>query len=507
MALKKFALLSVSDKSKIDILAEFLSTNGYTILATGKTFTLIKGKNIPVTEVSAFTGFPEIFGGRVKTLNPLIMGSILYRRNNNEDPDEAMKHRMVDLDIVCVNLYPFQQVASNPDAQTDELIENIDIGGPSLIRAAAKNHESVSVLTSPDQFEDFILRFKEKRIDPDYKRKLAIRAFELTANYDVAISNTLADSFGVDKSYISYSAPVIAQLRYGENPHQKAQIAGDFYKYFIKVHGKELSFNNILDISAAFEIVREFEQPCCVIIKHNNPSGVAIANNLTDAYTGALACDPVAAFGGIVAVNRVVDDKLANKLNEIFLEVVLAPAYSESALEILHKKKDRRLLLINDLNFRNRLNIRGIPGGYLVQDEDTIIDDFTSLKVVTEKAPTDSQINDFKFAWVVAKYAKSNCIVFVKNGRTLGIGAGQVSRVDAVKVAVMKATQFGLSLENSVVASDAFFPFPDGLIECVNAGATAVIQPGGSVRDDEVIKTANDLKVSMVFTGKRHFKH
>ncbi|NUN09856.1 MAG: bifunctional phosphoribosylaminoimidazolecarboxamide formyltransferase/IMP cyclohydrolase [Ignavibacteriaceae bacterium] len=507
MKLKKYALISVSDKNRIEVLADFLSENGYTILATGKTYSLLQTNNIPVTEVSGFTGFPEIFGGRVKTLNPLVMGSILFRRFHHEDPAEAEKQNMVDLDVVCVNLYSFQKVAANPDSTTDELIENIDIGGPSLIRAAAKNHHSVSVLTSPDQYDDFISRFMDKRVDTVYRQELAVRAFEMTANYDVAISNTLAGKLRVEKSYISYSSPIVSRLRYGENPHQNAYLSGDFYKYFEKIHGKELSFNNILDINAAFEICREFERPSAVIIKHNNPSGAAVSDSLKAAYLGALACDPVAAFGGIVAFNAEVNDELAVVLNEIFLEVILAPSFSEKALEILKKKKDRRLLIINNMDYKTESNIRSIPGGFLTQDEDSIEDDFVNLKVVTSKAPSTDEENDLKFAWAIARYAKSNSIVFVKEGRTIGIGAGQVSRVDAVKVAVMKAKQLGLSLEGSVVASDAFFPFSDGLVECVNAGAAAFIQPGGSVRDDEVIRTANELKVSMVFTGKRHFKH
>ncbi len=505
--MNKIALLSVSDKTGIELLAGHLAQSGYQVLATGKTFSVLESAGIPVSEVSSYTGFPEIFGGRVKTLNPLILGGILFRRDNEGDLKQAAGHKIDDIDVVCVNLYPFQKVAANPDADVDELIENIDIGGPSLIRAAAKNNASVSVLTSPSQYAEFIERSKNDTVTSEYRRMLAVRAYEVTANYDVAISNTLADKFSSKKSYFSFSQPIADTLRYGENPHQQAFLSGGFNSLFEKFHGKELSYNNILDINSAFEIVREFDEPGCAIIKHNNPSGAAVHSSLMAAYKSALECDPVAAFGGIVAVNREIDGQLAGTLNEIFLEVICAPSFSEEALAVLRKKKDRRLVLIKDIQHKESSNVRSVAGGFLVQDDDYLSDDFENLKVVTKKAPTEDQVKDLKFAWIIARYAKSNSIVFVKDRRTVGIGAGQVSRVDAVKVAVMKAKQFGLTLENSIVASDAFFPFPDGLEECARGGACAFIQPGGSVRDEEVINAADKLKVSMVFTGKRHFKH
>ena len=505
--LKKYALLSVSDKSKIELLGKELHQLEYAILATGKTAKLLKESGIDTIEVSNFTGFPEVFDGRVKTIHPKIFGGILFRRDDGNDIKQAVANSIEAIDIVCVNLYPFEKTAQNPDATLSDLIENIDIGGPSLIRAAAKNYKFVSVLTSPEQYEDFIGELKSGEVKIQTREKLAVQAYSHTANYDVKISGTLEKRFGIKPDKFRMSVPILNELRYGENPHQKAEVCGNFYDYFEPIHGKELSYNNILDLVAAVELVEDLGINSCAIIKHNNPCGAAKADSTLNAYLNALSCDPVSAFGGIVVVNEEVNEELALKLNEIFLEVICAPSFSETALTILYKKKDRRLVKklkkINDSEF----TFRSIPGGVLLQSSDRVEDEFVNLKSVTNRKPTEAEIEDLKFAWIICKHVKSNAIVFVKDKMTLGIGAGQVSRVDSAKIASIKAKHFGFELKGSVVASDAFFPFADGLLEVVNNGAVAVIQPGGSVRDAEVIEAANKNNTAMVFTGIRHFKH
>jgi len=505
--LKKFALLSVSDKTNILEFAKKLLLNNYEILATGGTAKLLKQNDVACTEISDYTGFPEIFEGRVKTLQPKIFGGILQRRNVPEDQKEADANGILPIDIVCVNLYPFEKVAKNPDTTEEELIENIDIGGPSLIRAAAKNHKFVSVLTSPEQYEKFLSELASGSVSIETKKHLAVAAYSHTAKYDTFISNTLESRFQLDSTALRLHLPKAKILRYGENPHQQAALYGNFFDYFEIIHGKELSYNNILDITAAVELLEELDANSCVIVKHNNPSGAATSSSLFNAYVNALKCDPAAAFGGIVVFNGTVDAALASKLNEIFLEVIIAPAFDEEALPILFKKKDRRLLKQVKRISEQGAAIKAVPGGVLVQDKDFLSDDFSNLKTVTEKPLDENQLEDLKFAWAVAKNAKSNTIIFAKDKATLGIGAGQVSRIDAVKVAVMKAAEFGLGLKNAVVASDAFFPFADNIEEIAKHGITAIIQPGGSVRDEEVITAANKHSLSMVFTGKRHFKH
>ncbi|MFA6979038.1 MAG: bifunctional phosphoribosylaminoimidazolecarboxamide formyltransferase/IMP cyclohydrolase [Ignavibacteriaceae bacterium] len=505
--MKKFALISVSDKTGIVEFAKELIALNYEILGTGGTAKLLKQNEVPCTEISDYTGFPEIFEGRVKTLQPKIFGGILQRRNIAEDQKQAEANGILPIDIVCVNLYPFEKVARNPDATEEELIENIDIGGPSLIRAAAKNHKFVSVLTHPSQYENFLTELKAGSVSEETKKRLAVSAYSHTAKYDTFISNTLENRFKFEASDLRLHLPKTKTLRYGENPHQQAALYGSFFDHFEIMHGKELSYNNILDITAAVELLEELEENSCVIVKHNNPSGAATASKLIDAYQNALRCDPVAAFGGIVALNQKVDVDLALKLNEIFLEVVIAPDFTEDAIPLLFKKKDRRILKQTKRISEVGYAIKAVPGGVLVQNKDYLSDDFSNLKTVTEKSPNEKQLEDLKFAWAVAKNAKSNAIIFAKDKMTLGIGAGQVSRIDAIKVAVMKATEFGLPLENAVVASDAFFPFADNIEEIIKYGITSVIQPGGSVRDEEVINAANKYSLSMVFTGKRHFKH
>lgn len=505
--MKKTALISVSDKSKVVEFARALVENGYQIIATGNTAKLITSNNIEVKEVSSLTGFPEIFDGRVKTLHPTIFGGILFRRENESDVTEASENNIEAIDVVCVNLYPFVQVIQNPDSTLDNIIENIDIGGPSLVRASAKNYKYVSILTNPDQYDSFIEELKLGNISIDTRKKLAVAAFSHTANYDTHIANYLESKFSYKPSYIRINEKLTSSLRYGENPHQSAGIYGDFANYFQVFHGKEVSYNNILDLVSAAELCEELGETACTIIKHNNPAGAAIGNNTFEAYIRALKCDPVSSFGGIVVFNKEVDEQTALELNKIFLEIVCAPSFTDTALTILTKKKDRRLILQKRSVLNAGKQIRSIPGGVLVQDTDslTLLED--KLKVVTKNQPSDKQMEDLKFAWIVAKHTKSNAIVYAKDKMTIGVGAGQMSRIDSARIAVMKAEEHGLDLKGSVAASDAFFPFADGLLEIIKCGVQAVIQPGGSVRDQEVIDAANQNNISMIFTGIRHFKH
>jgi phosphoribosylaminoimidazolecarboxamide formyltransferase/IMP cyclohydrolase len=505
--LKKLALLSVFDKTGIIDFAKGLKENGFDIIATGNTFKLLASNGITVTEIKELTGFPEIFQGRVKTLHPRISGGILMRRDNPSDIKEADENNISPIEVVCVNLYPFKEVSKNPDAELDTLIENIDIGGPTMVRAAAKNNKFVSVLTNPSQYKLFLEEFKTGSISLDTRKNLAIAAFAHTADYDSHIMNSLQQKMNISSGYFTQSFKLASSLRYGENPHQQASVYGDFYDNFEFLHGKDLSYNNILDLISAVELVENLGDNSCAIIKHNNPAGAAIGKDSFEAYNKALRCDPVSSFGGIVTFTSIVDEKLAAKLNEIFLEVICAPDFTEGALSLLKKKKDRRLLRQKKSILNDRLTFRSIPGGAIVQDSDLMDLDETKLKVVTDKKPSQVELEDLKFAWKIAKYTKSNAIVFVKDKATLGVGAGQMSRIDSAKIAKMKAEEHGLDLNGSVAASDAFFPFADGLIEIINCGAVSVIQPGGSVRDKEVIDAANQRNISMVFTGIRHFKH
>lgn len=502
----KYALFSVSDKSNIVEFAKSLSELGYGILATGKTAKLLGENSIPHQEISNYTGFPEIFDGRVKTLHPKVFGGILMR-DSQDDYQVAEQNNINSIEIVCVNLYPFKQTIKKEDVTLDEVIENIDIGGPSLIRAAAKNYKRVSVLTSPEQYSDFIEKLKDNSLSEDYRLQLAYKAFSYTADYDVSIANYFEKKFDLEKTHLRISEKLSSTLRYGENPHQKASLYGDFFSYFQILHGKEISYNNILDIIAGVELSEELNSAACVIIKHNNPCGVASLDSPYNSYLQALRSDPISAFGGIVVFGEEVDDKLANKLNEIFLEVIVAPEYSSKALEILKKKKDRRLVKkLKAINTHDNY-IKSVPGGFLVQDRDIATLNVSNMKIVTENKPSSREMMDLIFAWSVAKHTKSNAIVIVKNKTTLGIGAGQTSRLDSVKIAISKAKEFGFDLSNSVAASDAFFPFADGVIKLAEAGVSSIIQPGGSVRDEEVIQAANKYKISMLFTGIRHFKH
>lgn len=505
--MKKLALLSVSDKTGIIEFAKSLVKLNYQIIATGNTAKTLIDSGINVTGVSDITDFPEIFDGRVKTLHPKIFGGILFRRENISDKAEAEKNNILPIDIVCVNLYPFEKVAGNPKSSFDLIIENIDIGGPSLVRASAKNFNYVSILTNPSQYNDFISELEAGKISEDTRKKLAAEAFSHTAEYDTYISNFLEDKFSIPSGSFRINLKKEKDLRYGENPHQSASIFGSFQDYFEVFHGKELSYNNILDLIAAVELVEDLGENSCAIIKHMNPAGAAKGKDSLDAYIKSLKCDPVSAFGGIVAFTSLVDEELAEKLNDIFLEVICAPQFTEDAINILLKKKNRRLLRQLKSVRDSKVSFRNIPGGAIVQDIDRMTLDKNLLKTVTNKKPTERELDDLYFAWTIAKHTKSNAIVFAKDYATLGVGAGQMSRIDSSKIAYLKAEQHGLDLKNSVAASDAFFPFADGLLEIIKCGAAAVIQPGGSVRDNEVIDAANKNNISMVFTGVRHFKH
>lgn len=505
--MRKLAVISVSDKTGIVEFATSLNSAGYHILATGNTAKLLKENSVDCTLIEDYTSFPEIFGGRVKTLQPQIFGGILMRSDNEDDLSEAKQNNIEKIDIVCVNLYPFPQVVNRDDIYVETKIENIDIGGPSLIRAAAKNYKNVSVLTNPNQYDEFIAELELGEISEDTRQQLAYTAFAVTSHYDTLIANYFESEFDFPKTDLRINYKLQNQLRYGENPHQQAFIFGNFYNYFEVLHGKELSYNNIVDLSAAAELVSEMGQTACAVIKHTNPCGAAMADNVFDAYEMALSGDPVSAFGGIVAFNKTVDKKTAEKLNAIFLEIILAPSFTEEALEVLRKKKNRRLVKQIAKIPNKELLLKSIPGGLAVQEKDSssVLD--LSFNIVTKNQISNEKIEDLKLAWIACKHTKSNAIVFVKDMKVIGVGAGQMSRVDSVKLAALRANQHGHELSGAVAASDAFFPFADGITELAQSGITAVVQPGGSVRDNEVIEEADKQNIAMAFTGIRNFRH
>lgn len=510
----KRVLISVTDKTGLVDFASALTKKGAEIFSTGGTLKILREAGVAAKSISDVTKFPEILDGRVKTLHPAIFAGILARKDVPAHVDQLQKLNLSLFDLVVVNLYRFEEtVASGANLET--VIENIDIGGPSLIRAAAKNYESVAVVVDPSQYNEVISEIETKgELSSNLMRRLAAKAFEKVAEYDVAIANFFEEKFMIESQNLA-SLPgdsiLIAEhksmgMRYGENPHQTAGFYGNFEIYFQKLHGKELSYNNLVDVDAAQRLIQEFEEPTAVIIKHTNPCGVATGNDVHEAYIKALKTDPKSAFGGIVAVNRKVETDFAELLNQIFLEVLIAPEFSDEALDVLRKKKDRRLIL-SKKRLPDNIQIRSSCGGFLGQTADDVVLNENDLKAVTNRAPTERELNDLKFAYKVCKHVKSNAIVFVKDEMTLGTGAGQMSRVDSVKIARMKADEAGLDLKGSCVASDAYFPFSDNVEEIAKAGAVAVIQPGGSVRDSESIDAANLLNISMVFTGIRHFKH
>jgi len=516
----KQALLSVSDKTGIVDLARALASLDFRILSTGGTAQLLAQNGVPVVEVEQHTGFPEILDGRVKTLHPKIHAGILARRDVPDHMKALRDHDIGPIDVLVVNLYPFQKTVADPASTFDDAIENIDIGGPAMLRAAAKNHAHVAVVVDPADYARLLdeLRAGAGRVSAASRLDFARKAFAHTAYYDGAIANYLTslNDDGTRHPFptrLNLSFDRLENLRYGENPHQGAAfyrdiepVAGGLANY-VQLQGKALSYNNLADADAAWECVKTFEEPACVIVKHANPCGVALASNPLDAYLMAFSTDPTSAFGGIIAFNVAIGDKVVEALAKQFMEVVIAPGYTPAARDLIGAKPNVRVLETALAHEHNALEIHRIGGGILVQTPDTKNVTPAELRVVSRKQPSAEELADLLFAWRVAKFVKSNAIVFARGGRTLGVGAGQMSRVDSARIASIKAQNAGLSLQGSAVASDAFFPFRDGLDVVVLAGATAVIQPGGSVRDDEVIAAANEHGVSMVFTGHRHFRH
>ena len=502
------ALISVSNKAGIAAFARALERQGVDIISTGGTAELLRKEKIPVREISNFTGFPEVLEGRVKTLHPRVHGGLLFKRENPQHVAEAKECGFDPIDLVVVNLYPFEETIAKPGVTLAEAIENIDIGGPSMIRSAAKNYESVTVVVDPADYEVVLANMRDNDGETTLKlrERLAIKAFSKTSIYDRAITEFLDKEQATDASF-SLSLPLVTRLRYGENPHQTAALYGDFERHFEKIHGKELSFNNILDISAATELIAEFDDSTVGILKHTNPCGVGSDKDLGKAWEKAFATDKQAPFGGIIVCNRPINEALARAISEIFSEVIVAPEFEPEARAILQKKKNLRLirLLQPAKEAIPARNVRSVVGGILVQDANSMTE--IAQNVVSKRAPTKDELKAMLFGWRVVKHVKSNAIVYSGGDRTLGIGAGQMSRIDASRIAIWKAEEAGLSLKGSAVASDAFFPFPDGLIVAAEAGATCAIQPGGSVRDEEVIAAANERDMAMVFTGVRHFRH
>ena len=508
------ALISVSNKTGLLDLASALAAQGVEIISTGGSARALREAGIPVTEVSDRTGFPEILDGRVKTLVPQIHGGILGRRDLPQHVAQMEAHGIDPIDLVAVNLYPFEATVAG-GAGWDDCIENIDIGGPALIRAAAKNHDHVVILTDPSQYKDFLVAYaRDGGTELRLRRRLAGEAYARTAAYDAAIAAWFAkDTPGGFPEFFTLSGQLRQTLRYGENPHQRAALYGTDARPGTanarQVQGKELSYNNIADTDAAFECVAEFAEPAIVIVKHANPCGVAVAASLAEAWAQALACDPVSAFGGIVACNRTLDEDAAEQIAAIFTEVIVAPDASEAAQKILARKKNLRLLLTGALPdpAAPGMVARTLSGGLLVQSRDNGRITAADLTVATRRAPTEAELADLLFAFAVCKHVKSNAIVYARGRATVGIGAGQMSRIDSARIAAWKSEAAGVGTQGAVVASDAFFPFADGLEAAIAAGATAVIQPGGSLRDHEVIAAADRAGVAMVMTGLRHFRH
>ncbi|MFC4160486.1 bifunctional phosphoribosylaminoimidazolecarboxamide formyltransferase/IMP cyclohydrolase [Chitinimonas lacunae] len=514
------ALISVSDKTGVLDFARELAGFGIEILSTGGTAKLLADAGIPVIEVADYTGFPEMLDGRVKTLHPKIHGGILGRRDLPEHVETMMQHGIGNIDLVCVNLYPFEATIARPDCSFADAIENIDIGGPAMVRSAAKNHAFVAIVTDSDDYLGLIeeMRSNDGSLGPVTRRRLAQKAFSHTAAYDGAVSNYLT-GLTEDGEKLTFPERLNLQfhktqdMRYGENPHQAAAFYRDLdpargsLAHYCQLQGKELSYNNIADADAAWEAVKAFDGPACVIVKHANPCGVAVAADPLTAYRLAFATDTTSAFGGIIAFNREVDGPTVEAVTGQFLEVLIAPAFTDEARQLIAAKKNVRVLEVPLEDGANRFDLKRVGGGLLVQTPDIHRLGVADFRVVTKKAPTPQQLDDLLFAWRVAQYVKSNAIVFCGGGRTLGIGAGQMSRVDSTRIAAIKAHNAGLDLKGSVCASDAFFPFRDGVDVIAENGVAAIVQPGGSVRDEEVIAAADEHGIAMVVTGVRHFRH
>ncbi len=515
----KSALISVSDKTGVVEFARAVAALGFRILSTGGTAKLLTQHGLPVTEVAEYTGFPEILDGRVKTLNPRIHAGLLARHDVPEHMAALAQHAIDPIDLLVVNLYPFEQTVAQPGCSFDDAIENIDIGGPAMLRAAAKNHRSVAVVVDPADYGPVLDELRTHgRVGSVTRFELAKKVFTHTARYDGAIGNYLT---ALDERLQPSLFPAtltrqwvkVQQMRYGENPHQAAAfyreraVGTGLLASYEQLQGKELSYNNIADADAAWECVRSFSAAACVIVKHANPCGVAIGSDAAAAYAKAFKTDPTSAFGGIIAFNRTVDEACAQAVAKQFVEVVIAPAFDAAALAVLAAKQNVRVLTVLPGEANNDFDFKRVGGGLLVQTPDLAALAPAELKVVTRKAPSAAQMDDLLFAWGVAKFVKSNTIVFASDGMTLGVGAGQMSRIDSARIASIKAKEAGLTLAGSAAASDAFFPFRDGLDVVVDAGATCIIQPGGSMRDAEVVAAADERGVAMVFTGVRHFRH
>ncbi|TAK30046.1 MAG: bifunctional phosphoribosylaminoimidazolecarboxamide formyltransferase/IMP cyclohydrolase [Chloroflexota bacterium] len=513
------AIISVSDKTGLIDLASGLANEGWEIFSTGGTKKALVDAGVAVHSVSDVTGFPEILEGRVKTLHPHIHGGILAKKDDAEHVRQLAEHGIEAIDLVVVNLYPFAQTVARPDATLSDALENIDIGGPTMIRAAAKNFPSVLIVVDPADYPEVLRRITEGSVDLEMRKILAQKAFQHTATYDTAIAHYLRPAQQLFPPELTLAMSKVTDLRYGENPHQSAAfyrekgrpVTGLSVAAATQLHGKELSYNNILDLDAAIGIVNDFGAPTVVVVKHHNPCGLASNADLTEAYRRALAGDPISAFGGIVGFNRVVDAVTAEEIARTHYDVLIAPGYEEAALERLKRKRDMRILAVGDgvtvqepNESTPRLEVRQVSGGYLIQTRDEISDDDIQLQPVTARRPTLEEITDLIFAWRSVKHVKSNAIVLVKEGALVGVGAGQPNRALSVEIAAKQAKDRAVG---SVLASDAFFPFPDGVELAARAGVTAIIQPGGSLRDEEVIRIANRNRLAMVFTSRRHFKH
>ncbi len=501
----KTALISVYYKEKLEEIVKLLSKFNVTIYSTGGTLSFIQDIGVEATPVEDLTGYPSILGGRVKTLHPKVFGGILARRNNENDSFQLEEYRIPEIDLVIVDLYPFEQTVAS-GASEQEIIEKIDIGGVSLIRAAAKNFKDVAIVSSRDQYHKIIdiLDTNGGSTSLDERRQLAVEAFDITSHYDSSIFNY----FSCENTPVTFKRSIhrVKELRYGENPHQKGVFYGDFDSMFEQLHGKMVSYNNLLDIDAAVNLIADFEEPTIAILKHNNACGVATRENLAQAWIDALAGDPVSAFGGVVVANKTVDIFTAKEMDKLFFEVLIAPGFDDEAIQLLITKKNRILLLMKEAAF-NKHQFRSTLNGVLVQERDSNVEIAENMKPVTTEKPNENQIIDLIFANKIVKHSKSNAIVLAKNRQLLGSGAGETSRIDALRHAIEKAKGFGFSLEGAVMASDAFFPFSDSIELAHKDGIKAVVQPGGSIRDQETIDFCNSNGIAMVFTGIRHFKH
>jgi len=504
------ALISVSDKGGLAPFARRLSEMGIEIVSTGGTAALLSKESIPHLEIEKFTGFPEILSGRVKTLHPKVHGGLLFLRDSPDHQRQAAENQIEPIDLVVVNLYPFESTIARPDVTTEAAVEQIDIGGPSMLRSAAKNYRFVTVVTDPSDYGKVLEELEQHGGETTLalREQFATKAFLTTARYDQAIANFFRREQSGSGSF-TLSLPLEMRLRYGENPHQSASLYGHFQDYYQKLHGKELSYNNILDIDAAAGLIREFSEPTIAILKHTNPCGVGSDPDLREAWIKAFATDKQAPFGGIIICNRPLTESLARAISEIFSEVIIAPEFEPEARALLQKKKNLRLMkmLPRPEEEKDEPDVRSVVGGLLVQERDNGELQEPERHVVSARPPTAEEMKAMLFGWRVVKHVKSNAIVYASRDRTLGIGAGQMARVDSSRVAIWKANEAGLSLKGSAVCSDAYFPFGDGLIAAADAGATAAIQPGGSIRDQEVIAAANERQMAMVFSGVRHFRH